>query len=164
MVALGEPHAQSLSPEALAAIRGARTHAARHHESDVLPPEPQSRRHLVGRVLLMAVGAVELCFILTQIAPSRDFPFVLLAFSLGTTFLPALLAPSRKVVASRVRHFFYLGLVLLPCPQLTLGAFAFFMLRSTRPTAADYLYLFGPLALAAARLVAVGFLYTRPRN
>ena len=64
-------------------------------------------------------------------------------------------------MASRLRHFFYLALVLLPCPQMALASFAFFVLRDSRATTADYVWLFAPLALVLARLVSVGCLFTR---
>ncbi len=181
MVALGEPYSQQLSPQDRVAMRAAQSRAAQsaaerterteptepadsQDEAREPPPEGLSFRQMVGRVLLMAVGAIELYVILFKF-PHEVFPLQLIAFSLGTTFVPAWLALSRKAVASRLGHFFCLGLALLPCPPQAVGAYAFFILGSSKPTRMDYLLLYVPLAMVAARLVAAGCLYTRrPRN
>ena len=186
MVALGEPYSQQLSPQDRVAMRAAEARASRSPlsqsraaQSHAEPTEPAdsqdeaqeplaegiSLRQSFGRMLLMVVGAVELYVILFHIAPRQGLPLVPLMFSVGTTFVPAWLAASPKAVAHRGRHFSYLGLVLFPCAPMALGAVAFFVLGSSRPTRTDYLYLFVPLAMVAARLVAAGCLYTRrPRN
>ncbi|WP_375766319.1 hypothetical protein NR798_32100 [Archangium gephyra] len=181
MVALGEPYSQQLSPQDRVAMRAAEARAAQSRARPTRPTEPAepadsqdeaqqplpegiSLRQLFGRMLLMAVGAIELYVILFHIAPSRGFPLVPLVFSVGTTFVPAWLAASPKAVAQRVRHFSYLGLVLFPCAPMAMGAVALFVLGSSRPTRTDYLFLYAPLAMVAARLVAAGCLYTRRRD
>ncbi|MFY0530301.1 hypothetical protein ACN28I_46425 [Archangium gephyra] len=182
MVALGEPYSQQLSPQDRVAMRAAETRASqspvsqsRAAPSRAEPADSQdeaqeplaegiSLRQSFGRMLLMVVGAVELYVILFHIAPRQGLPLVPLMFSVGTTFVPAWLAASPKAVAHRGRHFSYLGLVLFPCAPMALGAVAFFVLGSSKPTSTDYLFLYVPLAMVAARLVAAGCLYTRPRK
>jgi len=177
MVALGEPYSQQLSSQDRVAMHAAQSRAAqsRAAQSPARPTESAdsqdeaqeplaegvSLRQSFGRMLLVVVGAIELYVILFHIAARGGFPLVPLMFSVGTTFVPAWLAASPKARAQRGRHFSYLGLVLFPCAPMALGAFAFFVLGSSRPTRTDYLLLYVPLAMVAARLVAAGCLYTR---
>lgn len=170
MAALGEPYARELTPADRVAMHAAKASApepapaVREEEAREPAPEEPTLRHWVGRVLLMGVGIVELYFIRFHIVRPGGSALGLMAFSLGTTFVPAWLAVSRKALAHRGQHLQYLTVVLLPCPPMALGALAFFVLGSSRPTAADYLWLFVPLGLAFARLVGAACLYMRPRK
>lgn len=156
MAALGQPYAGELSPEDLAELRAARLREERAHESS---SEGPVLRHVVGRTLLIAACAVELYALLRW-----EMPFGLMMLTLLTTLAPARFATSTQVVANRVLHFVVLGLALLPCPHMTMMAVAFFVLSDSKPTTTSYMLLLVPWALAAARVVAVGCLYTRPRE